>query len=179
METRESKPPFDEAFSRVRKNLFTTAKHFCGWNVEDAEDLLQETRIKAWKAYDSLLPGSNFYVWSLRILRNAAVDRAKRYKSRISAAPLTSEMEAEAMFYKGNSNLPRIDEDEICFMVDLERTVSELASSCRDVIMLTEVLGCTQPEAAVIMGKTVQQVKSLKSKSVEAIKEKWVKEQQP
>jgi RNA polymerase sigma-70 factor (ECF subfamily) len=54
--------------------LFDSLYNFAGWltgNREEAEDLVQETYLKALKGFSSFQQGTNFRAWIFRILRNA------------------------------------------------------------------------------------------------------------
>lgn len=53
--------------------LFDSLYNFAGWlagNSSEAEDLVQETYLKALKGFPSFQPGTNFRAWIFRILRN-------------------------------------------------------------------------------------------------------------
>ena len=53
--------------------LFESLYNFAGWltgNTVEAEDLVQETYLKALKGFSSFQPGTNFRAWIFRILRN-------------------------------------------------------------------------------------------------------------
>jgi len=53
--------------------LFDSLFNFAGWlsgNSQEAEDLVQETYLKALKGFASFQPGTNFRAWIFRILRN-------------------------------------------------------------------------------------------------------------
>ncbi len=53
--------------------LFDSLYNFAHWltqNREEAEDLVQETYVKALKGFGSFQPGTNFRAWIFRILRN-------------------------------------------------------------------------------------------------------------
>lgn len=53
--------------------LFGQMYNFAHWltqNRDEAEDLVQETYMKALKAFGSFQPGTNFRAWIYRILRN-------------------------------------------------------------------------------------------------------------
>lgn len=47
-------------------------------NRADAEDLVQETFIKAWRGFDSYTPGRPFLNWLLRIMQRAYLDSRRR-----------------------------------------------------------------------------------------------------
>jgi RNA polymerase sigma-70 factor, ECF subfamily len=53
--------------------LFDSLYNFAGWltgNTQEAEDLVQETYLKALKGFSSFQQGTNFRAWIFRILRN-------------------------------------------------------------------------------------------------------------
>ncbi|MDR7568825.1 MAG: sigma-70 family RNA polymerase sigma factor, partial [Armatimonadota bacterium] len=47
-------------------------------NRQDAEDLLQETLLKAWRSYHTFEEGTNARAWLFRILMNAHIDRYRK-----------------------------------------------------------------------------------------------------
>ena len=69
-----------------RDQLFKSALRMTR-SVEDAEDLLQETYLKAFKYYERFSEGTNFKAWIFKILTNRAKTRGARDK-RMVASPL-------------------------------------------------------------------------------------------
>lgn len=47
-------------------------------NKFDAEDLMQDTKVKAWRRFDSYLPGRPFLNWLLRIMQRTYLDTLRR-----------------------------------------------------------------------------------------------------
>jgi RNA polymerase sigma-70 factor (ECF subfamily) len=61
------------AFEQLALPLFASLYNHANWltrNPSEAEDLVQETFIKALRAFDSFQPDTNFKAWIFRILRN-------------------------------------------------------------------------------------------------------------
>jgi RNA polymerase sigma-70 factor (ECF subfamily) len=61
------------AFEDLALPLLPALYNVASWltqNATDAEDLVQETFLKALRGFDSFAPGSNFKAWIFRILRN-------------------------------------------------------------------------------------------------------------
>lgn len=70
---REAGPQTTE-FERLVLPLLPSLYNVAFWlvrNGEDAEDLVQETFLKALRGFESFEPGSNFKAWIFRILRNS------------------------------------------------------------------------------------------------------------
>lgn len=47
-------------------------------NPSEAEDLMQDTLVKAWKGFESYIPGRPFLNWLLRIMQRAYLDTRRR-----------------------------------------------------------------------------------------------------
>ena len=61
-------------FEGLAMPLLNPLYNFASWltrNREEAEDLVQETYLKAWQGFSSFQLGTNFRAWMYRILRNA------------------------------------------------------------------------------------------------------------
>jgi RNA polymerase sigma-70 factor (ECF subfamily) len=80
-------------FRELAMPLFDSLYNFAHWltrNREEAEDLVQETYVKALRGFNSFQPGTNFRAWIFQILRNTfATSRSKRALS--MAAPFHAE----------------------------------------------------------------------------------------
>src|SRR5580698_7309347 len=60
-------------FEELAMPLLDSLYHYARWlvhNQNDAEDLVQETYLKALRHFTSFQPGTNFRAWMYRILRN-------------------------------------------------------------------------------------------------------------
>ena len=49
-------------------------------NSEDAEDLVQETYLKAYKYYDKFEEGTNFKAWLFKIMKNTFINNYRKKK---------------------------------------------------------------------------------------------------
>ena len=47
-------------------------------NEQDAEDLVQETSLRAYRYFDKFKPGTNFKAWIMAILRNVFINEYRR-----------------------------------------------------------------------------------------------------
>src|SRR6056300_348739 len=78
METRSTELPnerqmeFDSLIKQHLNSLYSTALRMTH-NQNDAEDLVQETMYKAFRAFDQFQRNTNFRAWSFRILVNTYI----------------------------------------------------------------------------------------------------------
>jgi len=68
---------FSDELARHRPSLERSARRLCR-NQHDAEDLVQTTLERAWKAREQFLPGGNIGGWLFRILCNRHRDNLRR-----------------------------------------------------------------------------------------------------
>ncbi|SPE39426.1 RNA polymerase sigma factor [Candidatus Sulfopaludibacter sp. SbA3] len=71
---------FGELVRRYESKIFRLAQHITQ-NREDAEDVLQETFMKAYEHLDQFQGNSKFYTWIVRIAVNQALMKLRRRKN--------------------------------------------------------------------------------------------------
>src|SRR5882724_5704257 len=71
---------FAELMSRYEGKVFRLAQHITQ-NREDAEDVLQESFLKAYEHLDQFQGNSKFYTWIVRIAVNQALMKLRKRKS--------------------------------------------------------------------------------------------------
>src|ERR1700752_1932677 len=76
-------------FEELAMPLFNSLYNFARWlvhNQNDAEDLVQETYLKALRGFSSFQPGTNFRAWIFRILKNTVLSSRSKLESRKTVA---------------------------------------------------------------------------------------------
>ncbi|MCE9636293.1 MAG: sigma-70 family RNA polymerase sigma factor [Planctomycetes bacterium] len=68
---------FEEMTAAVADRLFATALRLAR-NRADAEDVVQDTMLRAWRALGSFQRGTRFEAWIFRILHNAFLNRRRK-----------------------------------------------------------------------------------------------------
>ena len=79
---------FESLFAPLAGSAFGVAMRFTH-NRADAEDLVQEAALLAFRAFESFEPGTNFKAWFFKILTNCYYSKRRREKSR----PMTSDLD--------------------------------------------------------------------------------------
>jgi RNA polymerase sigma-70 factor (ECF subfamily) len=123
----------------------------------EAEDLVQETYVRALRAWNEFTPGTNVKAWLFRILRNEFISRYRQERRHPAPAPYdTTEQspeEAPAEGEFGSEQMRRVLSGEI------EAALRSLSEDARTVILL-DVEGLTESETANVVGCAVGTVKS-------------------
>jgi RNA polymerase sigma-70 factor (ECF subfamily) len=73
---------FQRELTALVPNLRAFAKSICG-NPDHADDLVQETLVKAWRHRNSYALGSNLKAWLFTILRNAFLSQRRKLKNEV------------------------------------------------------------------------------------------------
>ncbi len=116
-------------------------------NSSDAEDVLQESALKGLRRFDSFQAGTDFKAWMMRILANTYIDL---YRRRRREKPAAAEDAVEAM---ADSESPlRPGDVEFLLPDDVERALAALPDVQRAAIVLVDVNGLTNQEAAEALG---------------------------
>jgi RNA polymerase sigma-70 factor, ECF subfamily len=115
-----------------------------------ADDLVQETLMKAWKHYDSFEPGSNMKAWLYTILRNEFYTQLRKRKR---------EVEDADGFYSSRVAVHAEQEGHLD-MADLRGALAHLPEDQREAIILVGASGFSYEEAAEICSVAVGTIKS-------------------
>ena len=76
---------FTELVNRYERNIYRLARHITQ-NPEDAEDILQETFLKAYEHLRDFQGNSKFYTWLVRIAVNQSLMKLRKRKSDASVS---------------------------------------------------------------------------------------------
>lgn len=68
---------FEAAAMQFVDALYNTAYRMTR-NAEDAEDLVQETYLKAYRYYDKFEEGTNFKAWLFKIMKNTFINNYRK-----------------------------------------------------------------------------------------------------
>jgi RNA polymerase sigma-70 factor (ECF subfamily) len=122
----------------------------------DAEDLVQETYLRAFRFSHRFQPGTHLRAWLFQILRNTFLTF---YRVREREAPVAEDGVPEwdaPMFH----DAPEDDGTAMDAHTDLERAMRRLPEEFRTVLLLAEVEGLPLEEVARVMACPVGTVKS-------------------
>lgn len=126
--------------------LFFAALDMSG-SPGDAEDLVQDTAMKGLRRFDSFQAGTDFKAWMMRILANTYIDL---YRKRKREKPAAAE-DAVQSLAEAESPLRRADV-EFLLPDDLQKALAGLPEEQRAAIVLVDVNGLTNQEAAEALG---------------------------
>jgi len=134
-------------------------------NRSDAEDLVQDTYIKAWKGFDSYIPGRPFLNWLLRIMQRAYLDSRRRdnpIRKAESLNSMISPADGEVQELPIADEAPGPDEEVIHeeFSRELHKALAELPDVYRSAIVMCDLEGLSYSEIADVQNTTIGTVRS-------------------
>ncbi|MEX1006148.1 MAG: sigma-70 family RNA polymerase sigma factor [Acidimicrobiia bacterium] len=126
-------------------------------NPSDAEDLVQETFLKAYRAYGSFAAGTNLKAWLYRILTNTYINKYRKDKRRPSESEL-GDVEDLYLYKRIGSeetaDLSRSAEDRVLDGLvesDIKAAVESLPENFRVPVLLADLEGFAYKEIAEIL----------------------------
>jgi RNA polymerase sigma-70 factor (ECF subfamily) len=153
---------FSELVRRYEGKIFRLANHITQ-NREDAEDVLQETFLKAYEHLDQFKGDSKFYTWIVRIAVNQALMKLRRRKTdksvsldeQIDTGEDTVVREIAAW---GEDPEERFTREELGELLD--GAIDSLEPPYRSVFVLRDVEDMSTEETAEALGLSIPAVKS-------------------
>jgi len=132
-------------------------------NASDAEDLVQETYIKAYRFWDKFEPGSNCRAWLFRIMTNVFINE---YRAKARSPVSTSADDLDDRFlYGSDSIVEQVNDPERRLFSkilheDVARAIDSLPDDFRLVVVLSFIEHFSYKEISQITGLHLGTVKS-------------------
>ena len=152
--------PFKEAILSVipilRAYAMSTTK-----NMDHADDLVQETILRAWSNKDKFEIGTNMAAWLFTILQNLYRSEYRKRRREIE--------DADGVYAAGLVFLP--EQDGNVEMAEFREALLRLPQEQREALILVGASGFSYEEAAGILGIAIGTVKSRVNRAREAVAE--------
>jgi RNA polymerase sigma-70 factor (ECF subfamily) len=168
---------FTELVNRYERKIFRLAKHITQ-NDEDAEDVLQETFLKAYSHLDTFQGQSKFYTWIVRIAVNEALMKLrKRKSSKTVSLDEPTDTGEETMVREiavwEESPEQKYSRDELREILD--KAVDSLKPAFRTVFVLRDIEELSTEETASALDISIPAVKSRLLRARLQLREKLTK----
>jgi len=153
---------YDQLIRRYQERIYATVYHMTS-NHEDANDLVQETFIKAYRALKSFKGDSSFYTWVYRIAVNKTINFLKQRKNRVHMSLNDVDFNAENdpdLVALVSDKTPRRDLGLTELQEKLNDALQKLSEHHRMVVTLHDIQGLSHEEIGKIMDCNVGTVRS-------------------
>ncbi|MGA8622464.1 MAG: RNA polymerase sigma factor [Candidatus Sulfotelmatobacter sp.] len=159
-------------FEQLAMPHFDRLYNFACWLTHDrheAEDLVQETYVKALKGFSSFQQGTNFRAWIYRILRNAFLTSRTGLKA-TATVPLDLDGEGEGEV------LPAVKETPESILLQrsdrqmVQQALEQMPVAFREILLLCEVEEMSYQEIAGTLGIPMGTVMSRLSRARRALR---------
>lgn len=140
---------FKRALAEVAPHLRAFARGLCGCR-DRADDLAQETMLRAWAARDRYAAGTNFKAWTFTILRNHFYSEARRARFHGDY----DEVAAERILCAEASQESAVE------LADVLRALTTIPETYREALILVAAGNLSYEEIARICGIALGTVKS-------------------
>ena len=171
---------FEEAALRHLEALYRFTVYLCR-NDNDAEDLLQDTLLNAFRKYHQFRPGTNLKAWLFRIARNAHIDRGRKRQRepelnelKEAVAPVSQGLDGSDGALESWKDLTRQNKDAFLdlFGDEVNRFLNELPAEFRLAVVLCDVEGLSYQEIGEALDCPVGTVRSRISRARVHLREK-------
>lgn len=173
MSDKENQRIFEEELFPHMEALKTFAYHLT-YNEEDADDLVQETYLKAHKFIENYYPGTNAKAWLFKILKNAYINEFRKKSKR----PPKVDIDEVSGYKEGDSGNPSAYQDLRQEIFDqslgdeVTLALNSLPLDFRTVILLCDIENFSYEEIAKILDLPIGTVRSRLFRARNMLKDK-------
>jgi RNA polymerase sigma-70 factor, ECF subfamily len=128
-------------------------------NRAEAEDVVQEAFLRAFRSFYRFNPGTNCRAWLFTILRNVFLNRVRTHGREVLEAEMGGVDQVEAMVDPPGAN-PEEHFFQTLLHGDVDRALATLPLVFREAVMLVDIEGLTYREVAEIVGCPIGTVMS-------------------
>ena len=161
-----AKPSRDEFDKLTRPHvdmLFRVAQRMSS-DRHSAEDLVQETCLKAFRGFASFKPGTNYKAWLCRIMTNISIDISRRHANvsfvEWDEGNVANMSDAQLLGYNDQANNPEIHFLHKSFKDDAVRAMARLSPEIRIVVALALLEELSYEEISQTVGCPIGTVRS-------------------
>jgi RNA polymerase sigma-70 factor (ECF subfamily) len=157
---------FHEALLPHMPAVLRTAQILCGRDSADAEDLTQETMLRAYRSIDQFQAGTDARAWLLTILRHARIDRIRATRAAVDTVSLEGMgQEPAARPEAGRADQGPVAENPEALLEEFTdaqmiHALGRLPEEIRWTLLLVDVEGMDHKDAAAVLDVPVGTVKS-------------------
>lgn len=151
-----SQDTFMNDVSEYLDSMYSTALRLTK-KPQDAQDLVQETLLKAYRAYANFQEGTNLKAWLFRILTNSYIN-IYRYKKRRPREVDVDNSDTMFLYHKlrGSEAADVTESVEDSFLEtitdeDISQAVQDLPDQYKEVVLLADIEGLSYAEIAEIL----------------------------
>jgi RNA polymerase sigma-70 factor (ECF subfamily) len=165
-----------EGVALVHLDLLFRAALRLTHNRAEAEDLVQETWLRALRHFDQFDPGTNCRAWLLTILRNAFLNRLRREGREILESDMGATEAGAARIEEASVARSSPEEDffQTVLHGDVDRALKTLPLPFRLVVTLADLEGLTYKEVAQVLGCPIGTVMSRLSRARQLLRKELV-----
>ena len=145
---------FEAAAMPFVDGLYNTAFRMTR-NAQDAEDLVQETYLKAYKYYDKFQEGTNFKAWIFKILKNTFINSYRKKQKQPPQSDFAAIEESfESLLSDRVTDKTKDPEEQLLENVldeDVQSALESLPDDYRMAVILADLEGFSYKEIAEIL----------------------------
>ena len=158
-------------FEELAMPLFDSLYNFARWlahNSNDAEDLVQETYLKALRSFASFQAGTNFRAWIFQILRNTFLSSCSKLERRMTVA---MDSEEDGPELAADTKTPETILMNRFNSQLMQRAIDDLPVHYRETLLLCEVEEMSYQEIGEILSIPIGTVMSRLARARKAVRE--------